>query len=233
MKPQMLTDMLTDLRHEARLSADFAHGSHLEAQHIALLRRVQEELYDAHDWPMLVGTATTAVPAGQRYTAYPAKTEFSGILRVWARNTGDERWHPLEYGITAEELNTFDSDADERSETVRRWQHYVADAEPVATNMFELWPLPKKALTVRFERKRALDPLVDKNADYSTLDGPSIVLHAAAEILAAEKAEDASLKLQKAVDRVNMVRKVQAKSGTIRHGMAAPKVRRGPQWPTS
>lgn len=233
-----LNDMLSELRYEARISGDFAHGSHLQERHIALLRRVQEELYDEHDWPMLKGVETVTVPAGQRYTAYPERTDFEGVLGVWGKAESSEQWSELTYGITVAELNHTDSDADERATSIRRWQHYVASgAEITNTNMFEVWPIPSEPNTLRFHRKRKLDPLVDPGTDHSTLDGPSIVLHAAAEILAGQKAEDAPLKLQKATQRVNLARARQQTPDNRRvvfGGVGRMSNRnRGPRWPTS
>lgn len=202
MRIMSLNEMLTELRQEARLSADASHGTHLQERHISLLRRVQEEVYDTYDWPMLETSATVPFIAGQRYEAYPDLLDLNGINHAWVKMDGDEDWTPLTYGIHAAELNEFDSDADERNERVYRWAHYLADgAEVINTNMFEIWPLPSTGGTIRFEGKRKLRPLADVDTDYSTLDGMVVVLHAAAEILAGQKAEDADLKLQKAMAR--------------------------------
>lgn len=202
----LLSEMLADLRLEARISADLAHGSHLQDRYIALLRRTQEEVYHAYQWPNLKVTQTVGLIPGQRYSEYPDKIAFEGVSRVWQQSTSGE-WVPLAYGIEAEELNAVDSDAGERRENILRWQNYLSlDAEQINTNMFEVWPLPDRPVNIRFEGKRKLLPLVNPNTDRSTVDGVIVVLHAAAEILASQKSDDAPLKIQKAQQRFDLMR---------------------------
>jgi hypothetical protein len=211
MRIMSLSEMLTELRFEARISGDTSHGSHLVPQHVALLRRIQEELYDAWDWPALQQASTTVVAGGQRYAALPCP--HNGIVRVHVKRAG--QYVPLTYGIGVEQLNAFDSDEDARDDYVRNWQAYQSpQAEQPAFNMFEVWPIPRAETRLRFLAKRALAPLNDPNVDHSTLDGPLIVLHAAAEILAAQKAEDTPLKLQKATERFGNIKETQASGDT-------------------
>lgn len=220
MRIMSLNEMLTELRHEARLSNDVSHGSHLQDRHIALLRRVQEEVYDDFDWPMLNITATVNLGVGQRTATYPTQLALDTITRVWAKTDGDDDWRGLHYGIGVEHLNHKDSEADERDTDVLRWQHYLADgAETVNTTMFEVWPIPSTPCTLRFEGQRKLGPLVNPDTDSSTIDGPSVVLHAAAEILAGAKAEDAQFKLQKAQARIQRIRQAQSTPDTRRASM--------------
>lgn len=212
MRIMSLNEMLTNLRHEARISSDVSHGAHLQERQVALLRRVQEEVYDTYDWPMLETSATVDVVPGQRLGIYPDLLDLSGISKVYVKMEGDDGWSdPLTYGIGADQLNDFDSDADERHEQIYRWTHHLSDgAEAVNTNMFEIWPLPSTNAKLRFTGKRKLAPLTDPDRDYSTLDGMVVVLHAAAEILAGQKAEDADLKLNKAASRQAGLRQAQA-----------------------
>ena len=233
MTPLLLSEMLTELRHEARLSSSVSHGSHLEDRHISLLRRVQQALYDSYDWPVLQGVETVTIAAGLRHGAYPARTSFEGIESVYCRMEGETDWYPLTYGIEPDHLDQFDSDAGETGERVMRWQHHQPpEAERTLTDMFEVWPLADRDAQLRFERKRKLDKLVDRNTDYSTIDGLSIVLHAAAEILAGQKAEDADLKLQKAIRRVEMMRARQASADNRRVtlGLGRPTPERMGRW---
>lgn len=211
MRIMPLLEMLSELRFEARISADVAHGSHLQARHIALLRRVQDEVYHSFEWPWLNITVPATLTAGQRYLAYPAGLDQEGTDRVFARDPSGN-WQKLTYGIGADELNLHDSDANVRKDTILRWQNYTTpEADPVNTNMLEVWPLPDRAVDMRFEGKRALAPLVDPNTDRSTVDGMVVVLHAAAEILAGQKADDAPLKLQKAQERHRLLKLRQAR----------------------
>lgn len=230
MRLSTLSEMLTMLRSEARLSVNPAHGAHLTDGHIALLRRVQEELYDAYEWPLLQVAATVTVAAGARYGTYPDTMAFEGVTGAFSRDASGD-WRPLGYGIGAGELNTYDSDAGETSDVILRWQHYLSPAaETPNQNMFEVWPIPDSDQSVRFAGKRALLPLVNPDTDTSTLDAPLIVLHAAAEILAGQKAEDAGLKLQKAQARLDLIRRRQATPGRGSVNMAATS-RRAPLRP--
>jgi len=208
-RQMLMSELLAEFRFEARLSSDVAHGSQNDGRYRALLRRKQEELFLAFDWPQLAVVQSVAVPAGQRYTAYPSLIRHENVNEVFFKNASGD-YDPLTYGIGITELNEVDSDADERREYVRRWQHYLSeDDSTVSGNMFELWPVPVNDTTIRFAAKRALRPLA-ADADRTTLDGPMIALAAAAEILAGQKAEDAPLKLQMAAQRYDLLRKRQA-----------------------
>jgi hypothetical protein len=202
-----LSEMLTDLRLEARISSDVAHGSHLQQRYVQLLRRIQEEVYLAYEWKNLDVTQDATVLAGQRYTEYPAHIAFEGIRRVFQKNTSGD-WKPLAYGIGADQLNAVDSEADVRQENPLRWQNYLSlQAEQINTNMFEIWPLPSRSVAVRFEGRRKLLPLVNPATDSSTVDGPMVVLHAAGELLAGGKGEDAQLKIEKARQRFDLLKR--------------------------
>lgn len=219
MQIMTLKDMLDQLRMEARLSTNVAHGAHLTNSHVALLRRVQQELYDAYEWPALRTVQTVKVPAGARYKAYPEQVPFEGISKVYAK-APDGRFAELRYGIEVEHLNQYDSDNGARNSTVWRWQNYLSpEAETLNQNMFEVWPIPDRDTEFRFEAKRALFPLTNPETDTSTLDGPLIVLHAAVEILAAQKAEDVPVKLQKAQQRFDNLKRRQSAPDTRRVNM--------------
>jgi hypothetical protein len=60
-----------------------------------------------------------------------------------------------------------------------------------------VWPTPNTAARLRFIGQDMLDPFI-ADADVSTLDSTAIVLFTAADLLARAKAEDASIKMQKA-----------------------------------
>lgn len=221
MRIMTLNDMLADLRNEARLSSDVAHGSHLQERHIALLRRVQEQLYGNHDWPNLTITQTVEIPAGQRFTGFPPGVIHDAVQNVFIRPADNSaKWRELTFGVRTEDLNEFDSDADERSANVRRWQPYQSlDAEQTDFSLFELWPIPAVAVKVRFEAKRQLAPLADPDVDKSTIDGPVIVLFAAAELLAAQKSEDTPLKIEAARARLRLLKETAAPGDNRRVSM--------------
>lgn len=205
-----LNDLLTRLRMEARISTNVAHGSHQTETYIALLRRVQEELYAEYDWPMLQTSQIVTVPKWARRAAYPTDLNFEGVKEVHAKSQAG-KWFPLTYGIGTVELNQVDSDANENRPEIAKWSHYLSHgAEVLNQAMFEVWPIPDRDVELRFSGKRKLYPLVDADSDYTTLDGPTIALFAASEILAGQKAEDAQLKLAKAQARLDQMRRRQS-----------------------
>jgi hypothetical protein len=225
-----LSEMLAELRFEARLSADVGHGSHLEARHTALLRRVQEQLYASHDWPNLRVTSDVTVPSGQRYTAYPETVQPDAIREVFARPADlPDPWKELTYGIEPAQLNQTNSDAGETAAQPSRWQPYQPlAAEQADFSMFELWPVPNQSTSIRFRGKRKLGPLVNPDTDRSTLDGMVVVLFAATELLASQKAEDAPIKGQAAQARLGMLLK-RAAPGDNRRTSMVPGATRNPR----
>jgi len=221
----LLSEMLTELRNEARLSTEVAHGSHLQARFISLLRRVQEEVYRSYDWPSLLLTQDVTVPAAARYVSYPSLIDFDGTRAVYFK-TPDTDWTELAYRIRPEDLNTVDSETGEQRERIERWQNYVSPVdETLVDDMLEVWPIPSQDVQLRFAGKRRLLPLVSLT-DASTVDGMIVVLHAAAEILAGQKAEDAPLKLKLAQSRYDQMRSTEAKSDNRTFFMSS-----GPQAP--
>jgi hypothetical protein len=239
MRYMTLTEMRDELRDEANISRNVAHGVTQIEQQNRLLRRVQEDLYLNFDWPHLQATASVTLGMDQRFSAYPETFDFSGVSEVWWKKDTDTDWVPLGYGIGAAELNQVDSDLLETEEDVRRWQNYMQPAVaeehdpgplPVtgdtSNNMFEVWPIPTDGGVVRFVGKRKLFPL-DAEDKTSTLDGPLIVLHAAAEILARQKSEDASLKLQLGRERLRLLRLRQTAPDTRQSNLAGGTTSRG------
>lgn len=224
-----LDEMVAELRAEAGISQNVAHGvASLEPQK-SLLRRVQEDLYLAHDWPHLKTEATKDVDPGTRYLELPTTFEFEGVEQVFVRDTSG-RWTPIHYGITPFDYNEYDPEDDERSDPILRWQSYFQSVDDVSTRMFEVWPLPQTATQLLFRGRRAILPLTagDKT---STLDGPMIVLFAAAELLGRQKAEDAPIKLQRALDRLKWLKTRQRQPDTRQANMSggnpAPALRPG------
>ena len=219
MRYMTLLEMRDMLRDESNISRNVAHGVTQIDQQNRLIRRVQEELYLNFDWPHLQAVASVTLGMAQRWAAYPDTFNFEGINQVWWRKDTDNDWRPISYGIGAEQLNAVDSEEGATEIDVRRWQNYMQPAagegepgEPAPPitgdtgyNMFEVWPVPTDGGVVRFQGKRKLFPL-DSDDKTSTIDGPVIVLHAAGEILARQKSEDATLKLQLGRERLRLLR---------------------------
>jgi hypothetical protein len=188
---------------------------------------VQEEVYSGYKWPALQTSAVVDVAANSRYSAYPTGLSFQGIREVYAKAPTKD-WHELGHSIGPEHLNRYDSDAGETAADVAAWQNYVSpDAEVVNQNMFEVWPIPDQATKIRFHGRRALAPLSNPDTDWSTVDGPIVVLHAAAELLAGQRSEDAALKLNKAQARYELLRREQNSVDNRKVNMARKNSRTG------
>jgi hypothetical protein len=195
--------MLAALRVEARLSTNVAHGLSAVEGHKYLLSRVQDDLYLNYDWPHLKSHGFVTLEPGQRYAAYPDNTVFESVEKVYApTSAGSDKFEPLKYGVGVREYSQlWPEDADDRRDRVLRWTNYVPSSGETNFNMFEVWPVPRVQTRLIFRARRMPAPLTD-DAHVSTLDGPAIILHAAAELLAGQKAEDAQLKLSKAQERI-------------------------------
>lgn len=218
MRFMTLAEMLSELRAEAGISQNVAHGvSSLEPQK-ALIRRTQEDLYLAYDWPHLKTQTTKSVSAGARYLELPSTFDFTSVENIWGRDESGD-WQALGYGIEPEHYNDYSSDANERTFPIRRWQTYLQPTGDVSTRMFEIWPLPDRATELLVRGKRALLPLTADDQT-STLDGPLIVLFAAGELLARQKSEDAALKIQKGMDRLKWLKARQTAPDTRQANMA-------------
>lgn len=190
-----LLSLLQDFRAETRQSGNAAHNTSVRDTQVRLLQRVQEWLWEETDWPHLRVRREIALQAGQRYYSFPEDLPIDRCEMIDVRYGGE--WCRLSPGIGNEHYSTWDSDLDERSWPVERWQVYEDE-------MFELWPIPAsnadpadKEGTLRLTGTRALRSLV-QDGDQADLDDRLIVLYAAAEHLAATGANDAGLKLEAA-----------------------------------
>lgn len=219
MRFMTLAEMVDELRAETGVSQNAAHGLASRTPQEQLLRRVQEDLYLAHDWPHMKTERSKDVPEGARYLELPDTFEFSGLDAIYATDAAG-KWFPLAYGITPAEYNRYDPDIEaDRRFPIERWQTYLQAEDDVSTRMFEIWPVPDQDTMLLLRGRRALLPL-DADDKKSSLDGPTIVLFAAAEILARQKAEDAGLKLQKAMDRLRWLKTRAGATDTRRANLA-------------
>lgn len=208
MRYMTLAEMLEGLRIETHNSTNVAHGAAFDSAHKYLLNRVQDDLYLNYDWPGLKAVWELSAANGERYHAYPDNARFETIDAIYAKD-GANRWIKLTYGITPEQLSITNSDDNERGFPICRWQSYMQPSGPTNNNMFEVWPVPDRTVPLMVKGLRACRPLVNSD-DVSTIDGYAVVLHAASELLAGSKSEDAPIKLQKAQERVRMLKVRQA-----------------------
>ena len=203
-----LLKLLQDLRAEIRASGNAAHHASSRESHLLTLQRVQEDIYDRHDWPTLRIERTIDLQAGQRYYDTPDDINIDRLETIEVRY--GQQWCPLQYSIDSTHYSTWDSDLDERSWPVERWMIYEGE-------QIEVWPVPAaNADPVTLDGRlkvtgiRALTPLVADD-DVALMDDRLIVLYAAAELLAASGAKDAPAKLQAAQVRERMLTSTMSK----------------------
>jgi hypothetical protein len=169
---------------------------------IATLQRTQDRLWEAWDWPHLRVKRFIPLAAGQRYYNVPEDLHFERILLVEVRDA--DRWLQLCPGIEGKHYDIYDSDLDQRCYPPTRWS-VAEDTQDTAGNidgrgMIEVWPMPDRDhnaetldATLRITGTRNMRRFTVPT-DRCELDHNVIVLHAAAEILARQKSEDAQLK---------------------------------------
>ncbi len=185
----LLSEMVLDLRAEAGHSLMLGQGTNMEDTLKYYLRRTQRELYAGFDWPQFMAYETIAVPAGTRLLPSFINIDNEQINTLWTRSGSS--WVALTFGIDPVDFSAFNSDDGARSNPIRRYRYDPLNAA------LEVWPIPNNDTEVMGLGQIKLPPLVDDN-DRSLLDGQMVVMFAAANILARQKSEDASLVLGKA-----------------------------------
>lgn len=218
-----LLSILQDYRAEIRASGNAAHNNSARDNDIRLLQRVQETLWEEHDWPHMRVRRTLNLQAGQRYYDAPDDLPIDRIETIHVRYS--EEWMPLGDGIFDGHYSAWDSDLDQRSWPVERWQVFEND-------QIEVWPVPADDYnattlegTLRVTGIRALRDFVADD-DRADLDDRLIYLTAAAETLAASGAKDAPLKMRAAGKRKDMLLGNQSKVKNFSLFGGAPGLRR-------
>lgn len=200
--------LVTDLRAELRRSSSVAVGVDDLDSLKQVLNRVYQTLVMQYDWPHLKITfKAVSLVAGQRYYDFPTgawggaavKLIYERVLRVAITHSGAVS--DLDRGIDFEQYASFSSDDDERSEPTLRW-----DVTWTGTSdQIEVWPIPNtNTQKLHFKGVHNTPPLV-ADADNCLLDDHLVVLFCAAELLAAQGAKDASLKLNAAQGHLKML----------------------------
>ena len=172
-----------------------AHNRQIRDSHVNMLQRIQERLWDDFTWPHLRVKRLRAVAQGQRYYSPPSEFQIDNIEKIEVYNGGG--WRKLAPGIFSEHYSAHDSDLDQRSYPPMRWA--IHEDEDI-----EIWPISDQngdpetnEGMFKFTGIRNLKPFV-KDADRADLDDNLLVMFAAAELLAAQGAKDAQLKLDQA-----------------------------------
>lgn len=183
-----LESAVGDLKDEIRQTRAINLGIDNESALKRLIRRQQNLLYHAYDWPFLCSFQSIDLAAGQRYYDLPSGYSVEGLIEANVVYSG--RPVPVARGIGFEEYAGFNSDDDERADPLLKWDvRAVGNAVQI-----EAWPIPSSNDQVLwFKCKRDLRQLVE-DSDVLDLDDDLIVLFAAAEILAHQKSADAKVK---------------------------------------
>jgi len=195
-----LSQLRTELLAETFQSPTPAQTVNLTSFYNYQLARVQREQWNDIEWPHLKIWTDLAMVAGQRFYSYPPGVSFDSILRIWWPQ--GVNWIELAYGISPPVYATMGGE-NIQAWPPRRWQNRAQfDPGTMTTtpaSQFEVWPTPppNQPYSLRIESNAPLNQLV-ADTDVAVLDATLLVLMAAAEILAQQKSEAASLKLQKA-----------------------------------
>ncbi len=188
-----------------------------------ILRRTQDTLYLRHDWPFLrQHFDRITLQAGARFYDVPPALNLERIEEVLIWYNGLPS--PIEKDIGAREYAEYDSESGSRAEPALRWDvRWTGTKEQI-----EIWPVPStNDQQLQFRGIRKLRPLV-KNGDVCDLDDHMIVLFAAAEILARQKAPDAQAKLQAGEARFQLLKGLNAR-GAPAQNMVHGAVRERPR----
>lgn len=172
-----LISLVDQLRAELRQSLNPSAGVNVLDTQKRALRTAQEFLYKDHEWPFLSGEFDVNTAAGQQLYDLPVK-KIKKVDFKWGT-----QWLPLKWGIGSPQLNSQDSDLDQRSDPVQRID--------VLGAQFRVWPLPATGDNpIRFYGTQALRPLV-KDDDRAMLDDLLIVSYAAWKLAPKERKKDA------------------------------------------
>lgn len=180
-----LTEVVEFVRQEAKLSTSTSRGTDNLENIQRLIKRHYQTLAEEFDWQHLVlkrndNNARKVLQAGSYVYSFPSSVNVQKISGAWVKHSG--LWKPVEYGISLEQYNDYDSDGDERTDPVERWAFHDDDE-------FEVWPIPATNGTadgdgeIAFEGQRAVEQLTS-NSSRLDLDGIMVSLFVAAEILA-------------------------------------------------
>ncbi len=216
-----LLSLIAQLRAETGRTQQVSVGINEVENLKALLRRVQEVLYDDYEWSHLSITRTVQLNAGQRYYDFPTDLNFDRITDVKVRYNG--QYIDVERGIDFTDYSSYDSNADTpaRSNQVMKWD-IVNTGDDGADEQIEAWPIPADGSQVfYFKGTKALSNLIAES-DRCDLDDKLIVLFAAAEMLARQKSSDYKLKLDAANARMMTLRRnAVQKRPTYRMGLGS------------
>jgi hypothetical protein len=206
-----LSELRRMVRAEVMQSLNMAQGLNAQTQYDMNIDRTQKELWEQYEWPHLLYRSTVVpLAANQKFYDYPDDMPFDAITNGYYKD--GTNWLPMAYGVAMMDNET------DQSWPPRKWQNTpsVTGGVTNAIGQIEVWPIPSQAGEMRFRGQALVNNLIS-DTSRAVLDDTLIALFAAAEILAAQKAENASLKLQKANQ---FLRRILANQGAMKRQIA-------------
>lgn len=204
MRYKKLSDVVRQVRAEARLSTSSSVGLEADEYLTQLVRRTYETLWDDYDWEharLTRAEGLITLVDGTYLYDLPASAYFEGIGKVWHKDTGGN-WIELPYGIDYSHMNVHDTDDAEKSDPVRKWAASAASGK----TQIEVWPIPSaQATEIAIEGKRKPQALKDGDSIID-LDDIVVTLFAASEALAESKPNEAKVKADAATARLLKMR---------------------------
>lgn len=200
MRRRQFVQLVYDLRAELERAVDPAAGV---ADLPSLQRTIQrnyESLYDAYDWPHLTVTGVVSLSAGERYYDFPANLDYDKLDEIklfWSSRPVN-----IDRGISLDDMYLYDSDNDERSDPVQKW-----DVRLVSTvEQMEVWPIPASSVdTIRMKGKLKFAQLID-DADQCLIDDSLVLLTSAVELLPEKANNHLKAKLAALQSRMGIVK---------------------------
>lgn len=202
--------LVSRLRSELKRSNDVAVGVDDVPSLKETLNHVYSILYLQRDWSHLRKLFSKPLTAGTRYYNLPSglNTERIEVAAVYWGNLPTE----IHRGIGFSEYAAFDSDEDERSDPVQKY-----DIRWTGTTQIEVWPIPAtNDQTLKFIGIQDAPRLVN-DTDQCLLDDTLVVLAAAAELI--RDGEEKKIKQALANQHLNMLTARQRGDGGYRLGL--------------
>jgi hypothetical protein len=214
-----LSQLRLDLRAETGQSMNTQQGVQAQQNQDYQLSRQQQELYNEYDWLHLRTYLDLPVNSGQNLYDYPPTMPFNLVTAIYWTETAGTVWKLLKFGIQAFEIKP----GPPQTGTPTRWGNSLVIDPTGATptnpvGQIMLLPVPNANGTMRVAGKAPLPPLI-ADTDLCVIDSKAIVMFAAVEILATQKAEVAQLKLTKAQQYLKKLRSDQGADKKLNYNM--------------
>lgn len=180
-----LANIVDATRDEAGYHPSSASTSQVDPRIKSRVIRTQRVLYTKFNWPALNTLEAIPILVGERFYDVPARSNLFKAADVYAL------WNlqpiPLTRGIGVEEYAAYDSERNEGSDPLRRWDLRRTDTG----TQIEFWPIPLTATSVRISSRLPIQPF-SLETDVSTLDATLISMFAAAALMEDDKADGAA-----------------------------------------